>query len=420
MRDILTRAFNNGAPEVIFEVSNEMDIADARPLNYQHPVTDTSAFQYRPLGPWGRFLWWINPTDNLYGWPGQPTSYPFELDPRRLEHGISPQQKIFADVINNVRNEFPGKSIKICGPAFSGPGFVVYPLQGQPTLEERFLDQMLDPQTLGGQFNAPLDCYSFHYYGDFKNGFGWLPGSGPYSTLSYHTSTIRSKLNALGHGNMPLFLSEWGPYADYSELSYNHAGAAWAAAFLTDAVANKVSMGSYLLLSDGYGNSAQGEIREMSLTHKLTDGTGTVHYYPKPPANVFKMFATMTGTRRPVALTPTGSSTNLGAFAASDTDSAHVVVFNYDSQMFTSAGPTDTPENFTVQLDNLPFNGPVTVRRYLVDANTSNLKAFLNSPSHPDPNLQVVEQFTAQVANGQLVLPSRSLGLGVTHWRVSP
>ncbi len=434
VRHIVTRSFDAGAPSVIFEVSNEMDIVDSRPLNYNESNPDPSIFQYKPLGPWGRFLWWIDPTNNLHGQVGQPDSYPFEFDLRRLEHGISPVQKIYADVINSVRNDpviraqYPEKSIKICGPAFASSSLNHYPLLDPPTMEERFLDQILNPVTLGGQFNSPLDCFSFHYYGDFKNGFGWSPGSGPYTTLAYLTTTVQSKLTALGYGNIPLFLSEWGPYYIASEFSYNHAGAAWAAAFLTEAVANKVTMGSYLLLADADGDAANGNKDIHSLTHKLTDDTGTMHYYPKPPANVFKMFAKMTGTRRPVILTPTGASSNLGAFAASDTDSAHVVVFNYDSQMFTrfpdgSAPGTlpvamDTPENFTVQLDNLPFNGSVKVRRYLVDANTSNLKNFLVDPTS-SPHLQMVEEFDAILTNGQLVLPSKSLGLGVTYWRVT-
>jgi hypothetical protein len=110
---------------------------------------------------------------------------------------------------------------------------------------------------------------------------------------------------------------------------------------------------------------------------------------------------------------PTGT-TNLGAFAASDNNSAGVVIFNYSFDYSF----TDTPQTFSVELDHLPLNGVVTAERYLVDANTSNLKAFLEQPGRPDPNLQRVEQFNAQVINGQLILPPRTLGLGVTFWRI--
>jgi hypothetical protein len=77
----------------------------------------------------------------------------------------------------------------------------------------------------------------------------------------------------------------------------------------------------------------------------------------------------------------------------------------------------DTPETFTVSLNNLPLDGDVTIQRYQVDATTSNLKAFLDNPEQADPNLQMV-QTTGRVENGQLTLPQCSLGLGVTLWRI--
>jgi hypothetical protein len=282
-------------------------------------------------------------------------------------------------------------------------------------MEEDFLHHMLDPHsevdpaTSKGRFNASLDHFSFHFYGDFKNGWSPDPAAKPYTTLRYLTSTVRAKLAALGHPQVKLFLSEWGPSADLnSDINYSHKGAAWVAAFLTEAVAAKIAMGSYLIMNDAVGYDP-GTLGIPSLTYKVITGDGSI-YYPKPPANVFRMFAMMTGTRRAVTLPATS---NLGAFAASDGSSAGVVVFNYNN-MFIEA-----PEVFSVELDHLPFDGAVTVKRYLVDADTSNLQAFLLHSGHPDPSLQMVEQFSAEVQDGRLTLPSRSLGLGVTFWRVS-
>jgi hypothetical protein len=218
---------NGGASSVIFEVSNEIDIADPTPLNfYAATPPDPSLFALLPLGAWGRFLWWIDPaTYNLQEWPiVDANSYPYSIDLRRLEHGISPLQKIFADQIAAVRNDpqfqatYPGKTLEITGPAFAGVSFHYYPLHALPTLEERFLDQMLDPSTdvdpaTGvARFNASLDRFSFHFYGDFQN--GWDANAAQYTTLKYLTDTIGSKLSALGHSAMPLFVSEWGPSAD--------------------------------------------------------------------------------------------------------------------------------------------------------------------------------------------------------------
>jgi hypothetical protein len=413
---------NGGASSVIFEVSNEIDIADPTPLNFDAAIPpDPSLFALLPLGPWGRFLWWIDPaTYNLREWPIiDSNSYPYSIDLRRLEHGISPLQKIFADQIDAVRNDpkfqaaYPGKIIEIAGPAFSSVSFHYYPLHALPTLEERFLDQMLDPATdvdpaTGvAQFNALLDRFSFHFYGDFQN--GWDPNAAQYTTLKYLTDTIGSKLTALGHSATPLFLSEWGPSADStSDINYSHKGAAWTAAFLTEAVHDRISSGSFLMMHDGIG-SQPGMLGMASLMYKAIGSDGSVTYYPKPPANVFKMFAMMSGARDSVTLP---ADLGLGAFAANDATSAGLIIYNYNSSF------TDTAKAFSVEFDDLPFDGTVTVRRYLVDAYTSNLAAFLSQPGQPDPSLQMVEQFTAQVQNGRLILPARSLGLGVTFWQV--
>jgi hypothetical protein len=77
---IVQRSLNGGATSVIFEVSNEMDIADYQPVGFdssalnatppQNPLQDASLL---PLGPWGRFLWWIDPASyNFYLPPATP------------------------------------------------------------------------------------------------------------------------------------------------------------------------------------------------------------------------------------------------------------------------------------------------------------------------------------------------------------
>lgn len=457
----------DGAPSVVFEVSNEMDAADPSPVNWQAvSPPQNPAFTLLPLGPWGRWLWWINPVYNIAQWPPAQANvfpydndaypyndgtlaYPYAEDMRRLDHGISPVQKIFADAVSTARSGYPGKTVEIAGPAFSSYDFAVYPAKGEATLEEVFLDLALnphsaiDPTTNLPRFNTSLDHFSFHFYGDFLNGAN--PQAPQYTTLKYMTTTIQNKLNAL-NSKLTLFVSEWGPSVDDSnpppannpnpnpDINYSHKGAAWAAAFLNEAVADQIAMGSYLIVHDAVGLNS-GNVRQASLMHKYISGGGSVSYYPKPVANVFKMFAMMTGTRRPITLVPTTGS-NVGAFAASDATSAGVVVFNYDKLMF-SRPAMDTPENVSVVLNNLPFdgaNGYVTVQRYLVDATHSNLSVYVDQSSgqvdvdpalSPDPQqigLQMVDQLCLPVVQtgniGQLTLPSLSLGLGVTFWQV--
>jgi hypothetical protein len=453
VRYIVSRSVAAGVPSVVFEISNELDLADPEPVNWN--PNDMSRATLLPLGPYGRFLWWINPNSySISQWPpAQANSYPYSStglaypyggDARRLDHGISPVHQIFAQAVADVSAQFSGSKTEIimAGPAFAGQSFTWNPQHGLPTLEEDFLDQMLrkyDPTNLScsssdptcnGQFNSRLDRFSFHYYGSSATLVQ------PNITLEAITGTIQKKLQSLGQSTVKLFMSEWGPTANEgTDVNYSHKGAAWAAAFLPEAVAAGIEMGSYLSLEDGTtfvpaGSDGPWNRGQASLMAKFI-ANGSVVYYPKPAANVFQMFAMMTGTRRPATVSALGgSNSNLGAFAASDASSAHVVVYNYNPMLVffnDNNSLPDTPENVSVALDNLPFNGTVTVQRYLVDATTSNFKAFLTNPAHPDPNLQMVEQFSAQVYNGQLTLTPHdslgqpvSLGLGVTYWRVGP
>jgi hypothetical protein len=139
------------------------------------------------------------------------------------------------------------------------------------------------------------------------------------------------------------------------------------------------------------------------------------------------MFNMMTGTRNAVTVSPTGSASNLGAFVTSDANSASVLVYHYNSSVFNNnaSSTVETPETFTINIGNLwgpqGYTGPVTVKRYLIDANTSNLSAFLKPDgTHPSPELQLVDpQTTGHVSDNQLMISSASpLGLGVVLYRI--
>ena len=370
---IATTAFDGGAQSVIFEISNELDIADSEPLNWNR--TDPSAYALKPLGPWGRWLWWMKPSCQLHQWPplqayvfpygdDSGLAYPYGMDIRRLDRQISPVHKIFADKIQAVRIQlsgnpnYAGKTIEIAGPAFAGVSFLSN--SGFPTLEEGFLNQILNSQVASGKFNADLNRFSFHYYGSSEI---YVPteSPAPFASLKLVTDKIKAKLEALGRSDIKLFISEWGPTVDeWTDINYSHKGAAWAAAFLTEVVAQKIAMGSYLIVGGGLTDPANPSRRgQASLMHKEVSSDGSIHYYPKPVANVFKMFARMTGMRRQATVSPAGSTSNLGAFAASDASSASVVVFNYDRALVFHNDDNslpDTPETFTVSLNNLPLD----------------------------------------------------------------
>jgi hypothetical protein len=80
-------------------------------------------------------------------------------------------------------------------------------------------------------------------------------------------------------------------------------------------------------------------------------------------------------------------------------------------------------ENVTVSFKNLQFSGPVTVDRYLIDAQTSNLNYWVAAgklpPSVQASQLQKVESISAVATSGSLSLPTRQLGpSAVSMWVV--
>ncbi|WP_454648522.1 hypothetical protein [Bradyrhizobium liaoningense] len=450
IRYVATTSFDGGATNVIFEVSNELDIADSEPENFNPNAPDPSLFSLKPLGPWGRWLWW--PKRSRYvldQWPPYQAhllsnaedvtmAYPYRADVRRLSRQVLPVQKIVSDAINAVRQDFAdhglysGKMLELAGPAFAGLSFTAYHLDTppSPTMEEQFLDQTFNPLAVhyGSQFNAKLDRFSFHFYGS-------TGGAAGFAEFDRIVDTVNAKLQSLKQNNaaMPdvkLFISEWGPtFDETTDINVSHKGAAWAAAFLREALRKKISLGSYLIISDGQGGGGA-FYGQASLLHKHDNGKDAngqdlpATYYPKPVANLFAMYNKMSGQRRQATLSPGGSGSNLGTFATWDAASsiANIMVYNYDpSSVFGSNTSTETAEGISLEVDNLPFsdNSVVTIERYTIDETSSNLSAFFSNPTHPSPNLQR-SLLQRTINNGKLVLTGDQLKLGVLLYRVLP
>jgi len=129
-------------------------------------------------------------------------------------------------------------------------------------------------------------------------------------------------------------------------------------------------------------------------------------------------------------VTPSGASSHLNAFVASDQSATSVMVYNFDPYLVFNNDAnmrTDTPENFTISVSNLfktvGYTGAVKVERYVVDKDHSNLAYFLQHQSDipaPDPGLQKLPDTTATAVNGTLQLASQPLGLGVMLYRITP
>jgi hypothetical protein len=132
----------------------------------------------------------------------------------------------------------------------------------------------------------------------------------------------------------------------------------------------------------------------------------------------------MTGTRKSAAVN--AAKSNLYALAASDSTSASLIVSNYNyTASFAARTASDVSKNetVTVAFNHLPFNGTVTVDRYLIDGQTSNLDYWVAAgtipPSVQATQLQKVESFTANSTGGTLVLPARQLSQSaVSLWIV--
>lgn len=374
---------------------------------------------------------------------------------RRLGRNLLPVQKIFADAITAVNTElsqnslYNGKTIEIAGPAMAGWNLIVRPQGAGTSLEEQFIEQVFNPYALpyGAKFNMPLDRFSFHYYGSVEAlGTHTVQDAcadvtQPFALFEQLTNTYKAKLSAFSMQNVPLFLSEWGPSScSDGDVNYSHKGAAWVAAFLPEALAQGVTMGSFLTVEDRLVYGGTSLLGTASLLHTY-GGEPPYTFLPKPPTNVFKMYTLMSGLRNQVTVTPVTSSSHLDAFVTSDESSTSVMVYNFDPYVVfnnDSNTRTDTQENFSIVISKLfktnSYSGPVTVKRYQVDKDTSNLKNFIeyanahsgNTDGAPDPRLQMIEDYTANVVNGELHLqsstegaPAKPLGLGVTLYRIT-
>ena len=138
--------------------------------------------------------------------------------------------------------------------------------------------------------------------------------------------------------------------------------------------------------------------------------------------NAFNMISNMTGARSSVTVNP--AKPNLAALASADSDSASVVVANFNT-VFGQQNNQDltTNETVTVAFKNLPLNGTVTIDRYLIDAKTSNLAMWAAAGTLPNSvqssQLQKIESFPATSDQGVVSLPVRTLGQSaVSLWVV--
>jgi hypothetical protein len=163
-----------------------------------------------------------------------------------------------------------------------------------------------------------LDVVSLHQYGpDITN-------------LTKFARSIRSTLIAAGKPQTEIWVTEWGASSAYDShfgaINASNQGAAWAIAFLLQALAGTVTGGSFLQVRDNYGHDTAGV--KASIYEATWDHVQHSVEYPKAIANAFSMVGRMNGTRKSAAVS--AAQPNLYAFASSDASSASLIVANYN------------------------------------------------------------------------------------------
>jgi hypothetical protein len=364
---VATQFGGTGFSEVLFEVENEMD-------------TTTSAQDL-----------WLTTSPNVA-----------QGDPSRFTQ-FDTVYSHWAKAVDTIAKQNPNKKIRIAGPA---TGFWTVTYGSGKMWQNQIIQEY-------AQKKIRLDVVSLHYYGN--------PGN-----LAQYAQSIRSALNANGNSSAEIWLSEWGPSdvgsGPLATINGSNIGAAWSINFLLQAIKGGVTGGSFLQVRDNQGTDTAGANSAMYLAtwnhvqHSVE--------YPKPISNAFSMISHMTGTRKSAAVN--AAKPDLYALAASDGSSATLIVSNYNyasNYANQTASDNSKNESVTVAFQNLPFNGTVTVDRYLIDSQTSNLYYWVAAgqtpPSVQATQLQKVESFSATSTGGTVSLPARELGQSaVSLWVV--
>jgi hypothetical protein len=300
----------------------------------------------------------------------------------------------WAKAVDAVAKRSPSKKIRIAGPS-TGFWTATY---GNGQIWQSQIVQKYAAQ------NIRLDVVSIHQYGDCSN-------------LAKYAQNVRQTLNESGKAGAEIWVTEWGASEMYDNvmgaINASNAGAAWAIDFLLQALKGGVTGGSFLEVRDNAGHDTAGvnsNINAATWNHVMHGAE-----YPKAVSNAFSMIDRMSGQRKSAAVN--AQKPDLYALASASQTSGSLVVANYNytaSWANKSAKDISKNETVTVAFKNLAFDGPVTVDRYLIDSQTSNVNYWVSNGKIPSSvqitQLQKVESFSANSTGGVVSLPARPLG----------
>lgn len=311
----------------------------------------------------------------------------------------------WSDAIKRFNKDYPQKQVRLFGPAIT-----TYTFWYTPNLNWglKFIE---DAKTNNWQF----DGLSFHEYGAEMLGGRPDYSGGKLPSFKSVIKQLQDQLDLFGFTNTELWITEWGcttwTGTERIKNNYRPVGGAFAAAFMHEGLDNGVDGMVPLRLRDE--NSSSGWDR----LGCLATINGVV--YPKPTYNVYRMFYQLPGQRKKTEWQ--NPNVQLGAIASASSDSIGVIVYNYD---WDNQNIVDRSEPHDVQVKisgtNLPDS--VTVRRFLMDAQTSNVAKYVDAglvPSVADCELQKVEEYTVKPVGGIITLPTKTIGQSaVSLWLV--
>ncbi len=326
---------------------------------------------------------------------------------RHMYEGFFKIYREWAQAAQRVASE-TGKNPMVMGPVTGIGSFLYWP-------ESPWYSWFLDDVAAEG---LRLDAFTIHFYG---------PNDPIGSHEDYYENRIRfddmvtifrNKLAAIGRPNTPIQVTEWGPCDWFyrtdlvTAVNATPVGGAWTAEMLRQMLTSKIDDATLLLFRENNG-----------LPWNLIGPVATFNNvtYPKPAFNVMRMFSALPGERKAVSLS--SWDPDLKAIASAGNGQIGILVSNYD---FDAEDIIDKsqPHSFGVTLTNPSLTGLQTVRRYVVDANNSNVSKFLPLAAGTlapiqECELRLVDVFNVNFSGGSITLPNRTIEKsGVSLWLI--
>ncbi|MGV8096826.1 MAG: glycosyl hydrolase [Mangrovibacterium sp.] len=362
--------FRGGFTEGMIEVSNEVDIAG-------------------PYGYWFVEGKWANHGD------------------LKAFYGLMKCYAEWSDAVKRFNRDFPSKKVKLIGPAMTV--YTMWWCKDANNWALKFIEECKAK-------NYQMDGVSFHQYGAEMLNLQPDYSSGKNPSFKSTIKKIQDKLNSNGFTNAEIWITEWGCSnwinTNRVKNNYRPVGGAFVAAIMVDALDSGVDGMVPLRFRDPNGSNTWTEIGSLA--------TNNGKIYPKPTYNVFRMFNQLPGFRRKLAWQ--NQHYQLGAIAAASDNQVGVIVYNYDWDDIHIVD-NSLPHDVQIKIAKQGVKGNVTVKRYLVDSEHSNLGKYIDAGKTPvleDVDLEQVEEFTVQASNGTIILPARTLGKSaVSMWVIN-